>query len=100
MTAAVTALEWYREHIDRGGHNEMPTSPVGPDLAVGLSCDFAYDAFEALDWETALEVNILLQHGGRGPLPAGAVVELEGENRARADVAAWPNVGDYTGGSA
>jgi hypothetical protein len=92
---AATALDWYRDHIDRGGHNEVPSTPVGPDLAAGLSPDFGFDAMCAIDWEVALEVNILLTHGGRGPLPAAAVVELEGENRARADVAAWPNVSDY-----
>jgi hypothetical protein len=96
MTAA-TALDYYAASND--DPDTVPSTPVGPDLAVGLSPDFGFDAFEALDWEVALEVNILLQHGGRGPLPAAAVVELAGENAARADVAAWPNVGDYTGGA-
>jgi hypothetical protein len=91
MTASVTALDWYREQP----RDTVPTGPVGPDLAVGLSPDFGFDAFAALDWETALEVNILLEHGGRGPLSARAVVEMDGENRARADVAGWPNLSDY-----
>jgi hypothetical protein len=96
MTAA-TALDWFAASNDEP--QPLPSTPVGPDLAVGLSQDFGFDAFEALDWEVALEVNILLTHGDRGPLPAAAVVELEGENRARADVAAWPNWSDYAGGA-
>jgi hypothetical protein len=97
MTAA-TALDWFRQDVVENPER-VPSTPVGPDLAAGLSPDFGFDAFEALDWETALEVNILLTHGDRGPLPAAAVVELEGENRARADVAAWPNWSDYAGGA-
>jgi hypothetical protein len=91
MTASVTAIDVYRD-LPR---DVVPSSPVGPDLAVGLSPDFGFDAFAALDWETALEVDLLLTHGKRGPLPARAVVELDGENRARADVAGWPNLSDY-----
>ena len=98
MTAAATALDHYRQAND---HPErIPSTPVGPDLARGLSLDFAQDAFNAIDWEVALEVDILLTHGSRGPLPARAVIEMDGENRARADVAAWPNWSDYAGGAA
>lgn len=96
MTAA-TALDWMADANENP--ERVPSSPVGPDLAVGLSPDFGFDAFASLPWEVALEVNILLTHGDRGPLPAAAVVELEGENRARADVAAWPNWSDYAGGA-
>lgn len=92
MTAAATALDWFRESVDDA--DPVPTSPVGPDLAVGLSPDFGFEAFDALDWEVALEVDILLTHGDRGPLPARAVVELEAENAARAAVAGWPNFTD------
>jgi hypothetical protein len=91
---AATALDWYRADVVENPER-LPSTPVGPDLARGLSPDFAYDAFASLDWEVALEVDLLLTHGDRGPLPAAAVVELEGENAARADVAAWPNVSDY-----
>jgi hypothetical protein len=94
MTAA-TALDWFAAANDEP--MRVPSSPVGPDLAAGLSTDFGYDAFASLPWEVALEVDLLLTHGGRGPLPARAVVELEGENRARADVALWPNVSDFGG---
>jgi hypothetical protein len=91
--AVVTAIDWQRHN--NPAPERVPTTPVGPDLAVGLSQDFGFDAFAALDWETALEVNILLEHGGRGPLPARGVVALGAENRARADVAGWPNLSDY-----
>lgn len=91
MTAAVTALDWYRRSNDEP--RDLPDTPVGPDLAAGLS-DFGRDAFEAIDWEVALEVDLILTHGDRGPLPARAVVELNAENRARADIAAWPNYTD------
>lgn len=91
MTAA-TAFDWMREANDY--YERLPDAPVGPDVARGLSQDFGFDAFCALPWVTALEVDLLLTHGGRGPLPAAVVVELAGENAARADVAGWPNLSD------
>lgn len=94
MTAAVTALDWVRQTWTGPLAGRVPSTPVGPDLAVGLSTDFGHDAFCALPWEMALEVDLLLTYGDRGPLPARAVVELNAENVARADVAAWPNYSD------
>lgn len=93
MTAALTALDWFRRDVVESPHR-LPDTPVGPDVARGLSPDFGHDAFCTLPWETALEVDLILTHGDRGSLPAAAVVELGGENAARADVAAWPNLSD------
>lgn len=107
--SAATALDWFAHDIDHAPG--VPMSPVGPDLARGLSTDFGQDAFDALDWEVAFEVDVLLTYGSRGTyyvpdprgrlygyerrwLPARAVVELEGENAAWADVALWPNLSD------
>lgn len=88
----VTALDAYREYV-RGlqGPLALPY-PVGPDLCEGLSDDFGQDAFDALDWEVALEVDLMLTYGDRGPLPTRDTVALAGENAARADLAGLPDV--------
>jgi hypothetical protein len=88
----LTAIEWYRHHIDT--MPTVPDTPVGPDLANGLSQSFYDDAFDALGLVTLSEVEIMLTYGDRGPLPPLSTVELTAETQCINDLAQWPNYTD------
>lgn len=92
MTAVVTALDWYRHHNDRS--EPVPTTPVGPDLAVGLSQDFRQDALDDLDLVALLEVDISFTLHPAVSTADKLIVGLETENLLRAGFATLANYTD------